>query len=79
MALRDDVAAGNNLSTIDEAFTDTTLPAPRAPHHCGDLDPFRTIGQTSVDFLNHRVLIDSGKCTSMVHSPSTKKAWLETE
>ena len=23
----------------------------RAPHHCGDLDPFRTTGQMSADFL----------------------------
>ena len=28
----------------------------RAPHRCGDPDPFRTTGQTSVDFSNHRVL-----------------------
>ena len=31
-----------------------TVPCLRhqTPHHCGDLDPFRTIGQTSVDFSN---------------------------
>ena len=46
----------DNLSTIDEAFTDCASPTPPAPHHCGDLDPFRTIGQTSADFSNHRVL-----------------------
>ena len=27
-----------------------------AAYHSGDLDPFRTTGQTSVDFSNHRVL-----------------------
>ena len=41
----------------------------RAPHLCGVLDPFRTIGQTSADFSNHRVLTAFGKCISMVHSP----------
>ena len=46
------------------------ISTPRALHHCGDLDPFRTIGQTSTDFSNHQVLIDFGKCISMVHSPS---------
>ena len=64
----------NNISTIDEAFTDSTLPtAPGRPPHCGDLDPFLTCGQTSADFSNHRVLIDFGKCMSMVHSPSHGK------
>ena len=46
----------DNLSTIDEAFSDCALPTPRAPHRCGDPDPFRTTGQTSVDFPNHLVL-----------------------
>ena len=32
----------DNLSTIE--------------HRCGDPDPFRTTGQTSVDFSNHLVL-----------------------
>ena len=42
----------------------------RAPHHCGDLDQFRTTGQTSVDFSNHRGPIDFGRCALTVHSPS---------
>ena len=42
----------------------------RAAHRCGDLDPFRTTGQTSVDFSNHQVPIDFGKCARTVHSPS---------
>ena len=33
----------------------------RAPHHCGDQDPFRTIGPTSVDFSNRLALSDPGK------------------
>ena len=42
----------------------------RAPHHCGDPDPSRTIGHTSVDFSNHLVLNASGGLTSMAHSLS---------
>ena len=33
----------------------------RAPHRCGDPDPFRTTGQTSVDFSSHPALNVSGK------------------
>ena len=40
----------DNLSTIDEVFTDCALPTPPGPHHCGDPDPSRTTGLTSVDF-----------------------------
>ena len=36
-------------------------PRHRALHHCGDPDPFRTTGQKSADFSNHRVLIDFGR------------------
>ena len=45
----------------------------QASHQCGDLDPFRTIGQTFADFSNRWVLTVFGKCTSMVHSPSHGK------
>ena len=38
-------------------------------HHCGDLDPLRTIGQTSADFSNHLALNVFGKCISKVHVP----------
>ena len=67
----------DNLSTIDEAFADCALPTPPGPHHCGDLDPFRTIGPTSVDFSSHPALNDSGRSISMVLSPSLGKhlAW----
>ena len=41
----------------------------RAPHNCGDLDPFRTIGQTSADCSNHMALNVFGKCIGMVHFP----------
>ena len=49
----------------------------RAPHHCRDLDPSRTIGQASVDFSNHLALNDSGKWVSMVLSQYLGKlsAW----
>ena len=33
----------------------------RAAHHCGDLDPIRTFGLTSVDFSNRLALSDAGK------------------
>ena len=33
----------------------------RAPHHCGDPDPYRTIGRTSVVFLSLLALNDFGK------------------
>ena len=51
----------DNLSTIGEAFTDSTLPTPPAAHHCGDLDPFLTWGQASAEFSNHQVLNVFGK------------------
>ena len=41
----------DNLGAIDE----------EAPHHCGDLDLFRTTGQTSADFSNHLALNVFGK------------------
>ena len=34
----------DNQNTIDEAFTDSTLPTPPGFHHCRDPDPFRTTG-----------------------------------
>ena len=49
MVLRGDAARRNNISAIDEAFTDCAFPTPL--HHCGDLDQFRTAGLTSVKFL----------------------------
>ena len=51
----------DNLSTIDEAFSDCALPTPPGPTPCGDPDPFRSTGQTSADFSNHRALNVSGK------------------
>ena len=46
------------------------MPTPPAPHHCGDPDPSRTIGRTSVVFISLLAPIDSGKWVSMVHFPS---------
>ena len=46
----------------------------RVALHCGDLDPFWTLGQTSSDFSNHWALtVFFWKCISMVHSPSHGK------
>ena len=59
----------DNLSTIDKAFMDSTLPTPPAPHDCGDLVPFWTIAQTPADFSNHLALNVFGKCISIVHFP----------
>ena len=46
--------------TISVLLTKSFLTVPclrrRAPHHCGDLEPSRTIGQTSVGFLNPPLL-----------------------
>ena len=59
----------NNISTIDEAFTDCALPTPPGPAPLwgpGSIPNRRT----SVDSLNHRVQIDFGKCACTVHSPS---------
>ena len=73
MVLRGDVAAGTTSVLLTKPLLIVPHLRHRAPHHCGDLNPFRTTGQTSVDFSNHRVLIDFGKCACMVHSPSHEK------
>ena len=58
----------DNFITIDEAFMDRILLTPPGPPlHCGDLDPFRTIGPTSADFSIHLALNAFGKCISMAH------------
>ena len=41
----------------------------RTPHRCGDPDPSRTTGQTSVDSSNQLALNAFGKWTNMVLSP----------
>ena len=51
----------DNLSAIDNPFLIVPCLRHRAPHHCGDLVSFRTIGQTSADFSNHRVFNAFGK------------------
>ena len=64
----------NNLSTIDEAFTDCALPTPAGPTPLwGHLDQFQTTGQTSVDFSNHWVPIVFGRCAYTVLSPSDEE------
>ena len=59
----------DKLSTIDQSIWTVSCLRPQAPHHCGDLDPFWTIGQTSADFSNHLALNVFGRCISMVHFP----------
>ena len=49
----------DNISTIDEVFSDCALPTPLGPTPLWR--PARTIGQTFVDFSNHLALNDSGK------------------
>ena len=51
----------DNLSAIDEALWTVSCQRHRGPHHCADLDPFRTTGQTSADFSNHLALNVPGK------------------
>ena len=50
-----------------------SCPRHRGPHHCGELDPFRTLGPTSVDFSNHLALSDPGKWTSTAPFPFLAK------
>ena len=56
MARRGVVAAVTMSVLSMRSLLIAPCPRHRAPHHCGDPDPFRTIGQTSADFSNHRVL-----------------------
>ena len=61
----------NNISTIDEAFTDCALPSP--PGHTPLWGPGsipEQLGRRPADFSNHRVLNAFGKWVNMVHSPS---------
>ena len=52
----------DNISTVDEVFSDCALPTPPGPtHHCGDPDPSRTIGLMSVVLLSPLAPSDSGK------------------
>ena len=71
--LRGDVAAETTSALLRKHLQTVPCLRQRAPHHCGVLVPCRTTGQTSADFSNHRVVIDFGKCVSMVHSPSHEK------
>ena len=53
----------DNISTIDEAFSDCALPAPPGPTPLwGHPDQFPTTGLTPVHSLSHRVEIVTGKC-----------------
>ena len=70
MVLHGGIAAETTSVPLTKLLLTVPYLRHRAPHRCGDPDRFRRIGQTSVDFLNHRVLIDFGKCACMVHSPS---------
>ena len=56
MVQRGDVVAETTSVPFYEAYMDSISPTAPGPHHCGDLDPFRTIGQTSADFSNHLAL-----------------------
>ena len=69
MVLRGDVVAETTSVLLTKHLWTVPCLRHRAPHHCGDLVPFRTIGQTSADFSNHLALNVFGKCISMVHFP----------
>ena len=69
MVLRGDVVAETTSVLLTKHLWTVPCLRHRAPHHCGDLVPFRTIGQTSADFSNHMALNVFGKCISMVHFP----------
>ena len=56
-----DVAAETVSALLMKPFLTVPCLRSRAPHRCGDLDPFRTSGQTSVDFSSHPALSVSGK------------------
>ena len=49
MVLRSDVVAETASLLLTKHLWTVPCLRHRAPHHCGDLVPFRTIGQTSVD------------------------------
>ena len=51
MALRGVVAAETTSVLLTKHLRIVPCLRHRAPHHCGNLDPFRTIGQTSAGFL----------------------------
>ena len=70
MVLRGDVAAETTSVPLTKPLLTVLCLRHRDAHHCGDLDPFRTTGQTSVDFSNHRFPFDFGNCACMVRSPS---------
>ena len=55
----------DNISTIDEVFSECLAYAARSPRHGGEPDPSRTIGRTSVFFLSLLALNDFGKWTNM--------------
>ena len=61
MVLHGDIAAKTTSVLLTKHLRTVPCLRHRAPHHCGDLDPFRTSGQTSVDFSNYLALSDPGK------------------
>ena len=56
MVLRGDVEAETTSVLLMRPLLIVPCLRHRAPHHCGDLDLFWSIGQTSADFSNHLVL-----------------------
>ena len=73
MVLRGGIEAKTTSVLLTKHLRTVPCLRDQAFHHCGDLDPFLTCSQTSVDFSNHLVLFAFGKCTSMVYSPSLEK------
>ena len=68
------VVAAATISVPSMKYLLTVLCLRRgAPHHCGDPDPSRTNGRTSVVFLSSLALNVFRKCTNMVHFPFLDK------
>ena len=69
MVLRGDAAAETTILLTKHLLIVLCL-RHQAAHHCEDLDPFPTCGQTSVAFSNHQAPIGIAKCARTVRSPS---------
>ena len=52
----DEIAAVKTSVLLTKHLWTVSCLRHRAPHHCGDQVPFRTVGQTSADFTNHLAL-----------------------
>ena len=61
LVLHGDVAAETTSVLLTKLLLIVSCLRHRVPHHCGDLDPFWTNGQTCADFSSHLALNVLGK------------------